>query len=81
MPLPKLRRGRTCNQTTRGTRKGAREVDPKNLTEREDETNQISSSIQNTRQTPLKNHIIPILKKLEDRKKVETKVINQSNFS
>jgi len=32
------------------------------------------------RSTSLKNHFIPILEKLRNRKKIETQILNKSNF-
>src|SRR6185312_6392694 len=80
MPLPQIRR-RTSQQATRRAKRSSREVNQENPIARCNPANQISSGIQNTRATLLEANFKPLIKKLRNRKQIEPKVRNQSNFS
>src|SRR6185369_9895919 len=80
MPLPELR-GLTSHQTVRSARRRSREVNAKHTTKRNNAANKIPSGIKNTRATSLETYLIPIIKKLRNRKQIKTKFINKSNLS
>src|SRR6185503_209900 len=80
MPLPQIRR-RTSHQAMRRAKRSSREVNHENPIVRCNPANQISPGIQNTRTTLLEENLKPLIKKLRNRKQIEPKVRNQSNFS
>ena len=80
MPLPELR-GLTSHQTVRSARRRSREVNAKHTTKRNNVANKIPSRIKNTRETSLETNLIPIIKKLQNRKQIKTKFINKGNLS
>src|SRR6185312_199734 len=80
MPLPELK-GLTSHQTVRGARRISRKVNAKDTTKRNNAANKSPSGIKNTRVASLETHLIPIIKKLRDRKQIKTKFINKSNLS
>src|SRR6185312_1803238 len=83
MPLPELRntrRRRTGTNKTTQRASGLRKVNLEDTTKRQNHTDQLSLSIQNARATLLKAHLHPFIEKLPNRKQIEAKLRNKSNF-